>query len=491
MDTGVDVQHPDLAPRWRGGTNSWFDPNGQHAAPYDDDGHGTQTMGLLVGGSAGGSAIGVAPGATWIAVKIFNDAGTASTSAIHQGFQWLLDPDGDPDTDDAPHVVNNSWGLITNVNECVREFEPDVQALELAGIAVVVSAGNAGPNAGTSISPGNYSDSLPVGAIDVADTISLGSSRGPSACDGGLYPRLTAPGVSVRTADLTFGGVFPDSYATVTGTSFASPHVAGGMALLSHAFPAFSMDEIEAALSQTARDLGPGGPDHSYGHGALDLVAAYDLLAQTTPSTTTSTAPPATTTTTTTTSMSTTTTIAAVICGAVPASGCRLAGSSSAQLVIKDEGRDAKDRLKWKWARGAASVPADFKDPIGGSARYELCLYDASPAVQPRMASLVAAGGSCAGKPCWRATGGSVFQYTNQAGTPDGIAKAKLKAGPPGKAQLRVSGKGPHLPTPAPPLVLPVTVQLLIDDGTTIECWQASYTSATVNKPRRFKAKGP
>ncbi|MHB8808430.1 MAG: S8 family serine peptidase, partial [Desulfobulbaceae bacterium] len=98
MDTGVDAMHPDLASRWRGGTNSWFDPNGEHPAPYDGNGHGTGVMGIMVGGDAGGTAIGVAPGARWIAVKIFNNAGSATYSGVHAGYQWLLDPDGNPET---------------------------------------------------------------------------------------------------------------------------------------------------------------------------------------------------------------------------------------------------------------------------------------------------------------------------------------------------------------------------------------------------------
>ena len=96
MDTGVDATHPDLSATWRGGGNSWFDPNGQHATPTDVSGHGTQTMGVMVGRSVGGSAIGMAPDARWIAVKIFNDRGVTTTTMIHRGFQWLLDPDGEP-----------------------------------------------------------------------------------------------------------------------------------------------------------------------------------------------------------------------------------------------------------------------------------------------------------------------------------------------------------------------------------------------------------
>src|SRR3972149_324648 len=112
MHTGADVSHPDLVTRWRGGSNSWFDPYGQHPmTPTDLSGHGTWTMGVIVAGDAGGTSIGVAPQASWIAVKIFDDQDSSTATAIHQGFQWLLDPDGNPATPDAPDVVNNSWSF--------------------------------------------------------------------------------------------------------------------------------------------------------------------------------------------------------------------------------------------------------------------------------------------------------------------------------------------------------------------------------------------
>jgi len=264
MDTGVDADHPDLQSRWRGGSNSWYDPNGEHSVPYDANGHGTQAMGLAVGGDAGGTAIGTAPGARWIAVKIFNDAGTASYSFIHQGFQWLLDPDYDSATNDAPDAVIISWGL-NNVNSCDPEFQPDIQALRAADIFSAFAAGNDGPNPATSVSPANYPESFATGAVDELLVTDSSSGRGPSACDGDIYPELVAPGVNVKTTDLTFGGLIPDSYAFVSGTSFAAPHVAGAAALLLSASPGLTVGELETALKNSATDLGVTGPDNDFG----------------------------------------------------------------------------------------------------------------------------------------------------------------------------------------------------------------------------------
>ncbi len=274
MDTGVDVDHPDLAASYRGGSNSWFDPNGQHQTPSDASGHGTQTMGVIVGGSAGGSAIGMAPAARWIAVKIFNDSGTASLSAVHAGFQWLLDPDGNPDTNDAPDIVNGSWGYPSRLNQCYQEFAPDIVALRAAEISVVMAAGNSGPTTPSSMSPADNPGALSVGAVDSMSTVASFSGRGPAACDGSVYPDLAAPGVGIRTADLTFGGVVPDSYATVTGTSIAAAHVTGALALLLSASPSANVATLESVLADSAVDLGFAGADNSYGYGLIDVMAA-------------------------------------------------------------------------------------------------------------------------------------------------------------------------------------------------------------------------
>jgi subtilisin family serine protease len=276
MDTGVDINHPDLASKYRGGTNSWLDPYGEHATPFDASGHGTQVMGVLVGGSAGGTSIGVAPDARWIAAKVFSDTGQTSYSKIHLCFQWLLDPDGDPNTLDAPDVVNVSWGL-NNVNTCNSEFSPDVAALTAANIGVVMAAGNSGPLPSSSISPANLPGALAVGAVDSNNTIALFSSRGPNACDGSVYPHLTAPGVGIRTSHLTYG-TFLDSYITASGTSIATPHAAGALALLVGAFPSLPVDQLEAALLASASDLGVEGPDNNYGWGIINQGNAFNVL---------------------------------------------------------------------------------------------------------------------------------------------------------------------------------------------------------------------
>jgi subtilisin family serine protease len=274
LDSGADLSHPELASRWRGGVNSWLDPFGQHpASPVDMTGHGTWTMGVMLGGDAGGTSIGVAPSAQWIAAKIFNDQGASTATAIHQSFQWLLDPDNNPSTPDAPQIVNNSWDFSTP--GCNLEFEPDLQALRAAGILPVFAAGNSGPSGNTSLSPANNPSAFAVGAINNNNLIYGQSSRGPSTCGGstGVFPDVVAPGVNINTTDL--GGF----YTAAFGTSLSAPHVAGGLALLLSAYPNISASQQESALRASAVDLGIIGADNTYGYGRLDLLGAFNWIA--------------------------------------------------------------------------------------------------------------------------------------------------------------------------------------------------------------------
>jgi bacillopeptidase F len=288
VDTGVDAQHPDLAPAYRGGGNSWYDPYGQHPTPYDGStsGHGTGVAGLASARYTGGERVGMAPGASWIAVKIFDDTGAANLSDIALGYDWLLDPDRDQATDDAPGIVNNSWDFTTadDIGACRDVFASTITTFKALGIMMVFAGGNAGPGPGTSLSPANNPGALAVGHVGADTVISSQSSRGPSACDGRLYPDLVAPGEQtpalnvpgVRTTDKSFGGYA--FYADRTGSSFAAPHVAGAAALLRSALPSASLDQVEAALLTSAVDLGEAGPDNVYGQGLLDVGKAYDLL---------------------------------------------------------------------------------------------------------------------------------------------------------------------------------------------------------------------
>jgi len=273
LDTGVgynNYAHPTLFAKWRGGSNSWFDPYRHTTIPYDVNGHGTRTMGVMIGDSHDAVSFGIAPQATWIAAKIFNDSNSATALAIHQAFQWILDPDGDPETADAPHVVNNSW---TWFQGCDFEFQPDMQALRAAGILPIFAAGN---SALTSHSPANYPEALAVGATDNSDMIWEDSSQGPSACDGTIFPEVVAPGVEIHTTTL-YG-----SYYDATGTSLAVPHVAGALALLLNAFPDMTVEEQEQALINTAVDRGAAqsveGADNTYGYGRIDVWAAHQSM---------------------------------------------------------------------------------------------------------------------------------------------------------------------------------------------------------------------
>ena len=279
LDTGVDFNHPELSPSWRGGTNSWFDPILATQVPTDSFGHGSQVMGLIVAGDAGGTSIGVAPDASWIAARVFDNSGQASFSDLHMAFAWMLDPDGDALTDDAPDIVNNSWGLSNAVGQCVTEFSADIDVLLAAEIPVVFSAGNAGPLASTSLSPANDIDSFAVGATDINSNLALGSSRGPSpvACGSTLFPNVVAPGVSVKTTDRL---LLPPGYVYAAGTSFAAPHVSATMALLREAYPNATVLDLSVAIEQSAQDILQVGADNDSGYGIVDARAALGWLVE-------------------------------------------------------------------------------------------------------------------------------------------------------------------------------------------------------------------
>jgi len=249
IDSGVDGREGPLMARFRGGPRDWFDPYGQRSQPFDGVGHGTHVAYVIAGGTAitGGPPVGVAPHAQWIAARIYDDAGIGRMSAVHRTYQWLLDPDGRPETADAPAIVNNSWGLPQTVGRCEREFARDFEALRAAGIHVVFAAGNDGPASNTSMSPANNPGVLAVGALTADGKVADQSGRGPSACDGGAYPQAYAPGVDVESIDAA-GRVLGEPLR-VTGTSFAAALASGMLALLVSEDPAKPLAQREREVA--------------------------------------------------------------------------------------------------------------------------------------------------------------------------------------------------------------------------------------------------
>ena len=302
LDTGVEGSHPALASRWRGvadpryaGHPEWafFDPVTSWTFPQDSGSHGTHTMGSVCGG-APGDQVGVAPGAQWIHAAVIDRASLTQTCTdAVLAYQWLIDPDGNPSTVwDVPDVCSNSWGIATShsippwSSPCDSSFWSYLDACEAAGTVILFSAGNEGSAANTLRRPADRATddyrTCSVGGIDANSppnwTVYNSSSRGPTYCspDGSaaIKPEVTAPAVSVRSS--TPGS----NYGTKTGTSMASPHVNGVVALMRQACPDLTPDEIKQILYDTAEDLGPVGKDNDFGYG---LVDAYDavLMAET------------------------------------------------------------------------------------------------------------------------------------------------------------------------------------------------------------------
>lgn len=275
MDSGVNWQHPDLRPTYRGlqpdgrvqHAGNWFDATEEASAePVDPDGHGTHVMGSIVGQNG----IGVAPGARWIAVRVFDANGQATLSGILSGFEWLLAPEGDPQL--APDIVNHSWGAPGYYTP----LWPAVEALRAAGIVAVFAAGNAGPAEETIDAPASYTGTLAVGAGDDAWQPAWFSARGPSPLPNvtEAKPTLLAPGTAVVSA------YAPGGYARANGTSMAAPHVAGALALLRSADPQLDEAALMRVLTETARPPDGPRPNLESGWGYLDAYAAVGSRAQ-------------------------------------------------------------------------------------------------------------------------------------------------------------------------------------------------------------------
>ncbi len=301
-DTGYQWDHPALKPHYRGWTGSanhnynWHDaihdstgnPCGNDSpAPCDDFGHGTHTMGTMVGDDGGSNQIGVAPAAKWIGCRNMDD-GAGTPARYTECFQWFIAPTDlsgqNPDPSKAPDVINDSWTCPASEG-CTDPtiLQSVVESVKAAGIEVVASAGNSGSACSTVTDPpAIYAAAFSVGATDDSDDIAGFSSRGPVTSDGSgrLKPEISAPGVNVRSS------YPPNGYANLDGTSMAGPHVVGVSALVMSAIPSLIGDPdgvqallTSAALARTAaQECGgiPGDqiPNNTFGFGRVDALGA-------------------------------------------------------------------------------------------------------------------------------------------------------------------------------------------------------------------------
>lgn len=310
QDTGIDWNHPALKNSYRGwdGANASHDFNWHDsihednrnckkdsAEPCDDDSHGTHTIGSAVGTDGAANQIGVAPGAKFVGCRNMN-LGDGKPSTYLECLEWMLAPypigatpaQGDPTK--APDITTNSWTCPPSEGCEPNTLKAAIEAQRAAGIMTVAAAGNSGAAGCSSLkdSPGIYDASYTVGAIMANTNLIAGfSGRGPVSIDGSnrSKPDITAPGVLVRSA--VRGG----SYSMLSGTSMATPHVAGAIALLWSARPELRgkielTENIlnESAVRVIALDCGGTSasiPNAVYGFGRLDIKAAVDLAATT------------------------------------------------------------------------------------------------------------------------------------------------------------------------------------------------------------------
>lgn len=281
IDSGVRYTHETLATNFVG-DYGWYAPPNNLTAPSDKSGHGTHTMGTI----AGSGGIGVAPGVQWMTCRGC-PSGLCIESYILTCFQFLTcptDTNGDNrDCSKAPHVVNNSWSTLGGRTV----FNAAVETWLAAGIIPVFASGNTGPECGTTQSPGDHPRLFSVGSTAVNGSLAYSSGKGPAVGSGIVKPDLSAPGHLVRSAthkDDT-------GFAIKSGTSMASPHVAGAIALLLSARPELTVDEIRTLLTATAdqKSLTPmntmcGGiddttwPNNNYGYGRINVSDAYEKL---------------------------------------------------------------------------------------------------------------------------------------------------------------------------------------------------------------------
>nr|WP_168723301.1 S8 family serine peptidase [Streptomyces sp. SAT1]ANO41859.1 peptidase [Streptomyces sp. SAT1] len=262
LDTGADAEHPDLKGRISAAEN--FTDSG---TTDDHQGHGTHTISTVGGSGAAsdGKEKGVAPGTDLLNGKVLDDSGSGAESWIIAGMQWAVDQKAD--------VVSMSLGS-PEPTDCTDPMSVAAEKLaQSKDTLFVVAAGNSGPALGTVSSPGCAPGVLTVGAVDHDDSTAPFSSRGPVIGTHTLKPEIAAPGVDISAAAAGGRGIY--AYRSMSGTSMATPHVAGAAALVKQRHPDWTAQQVKAALVSSAKsDL--SGDVRETGAGRLDVKAAID-----------------------------------------------------------------------------------------------------------------------------------------------------------------------------------------------------------------------
>ncbi|MEU9199835.1 S8 family serine peptidase [Streptomyces sp. NPDC048332] len=262
LDTGADAEHPDLKGRITESKN-FTDSD----TTDDRQGHGTHTLSTVGGSGAAsdGKKKGVAPGADLLVGKVLNDSGSGDSSWIIAGMQWAVDQKAD--------VVSMSLGSQTPT-DCTDPMSLAAEELgKSKDTLFVIAAGNSGPTLNTVSSPGCAPSVLTVGAVDRDDSTARFSSRGPAIVSHTLKPEIAAPGVDISAAAAGGRGVY--AYRSMSGTSMATPHVAGAAAIVKERHPDWTAQQVKAALVSSAKSDIPGDVRET-GGGRLDVKAAID-----------------------------------------------------------------------------------------------------------------------------------------------------------------------------------------------------------------------
>ena len=265
LDTGADGEHPDLAGRIVASQDFTASPGG---ALSDLHGHGTHTASTVGGSGAAsdGGERGVAPGTGLLIAKVLGDNGGGYDSGIIAGMEWAVAQDAD--------VVSMSLGSTAPPGDCTDPLSSAAQALATSGSSLfVVAAGNTGSANNTVTAPACAPAVLTVGAVDADDESAWFSSRGPAATTHTLKPEIAAPGVGILAARA--GGRGADAYVGMSGTSMATPHVAGAAALVQQAHPAWTGARLKEALVSSASSAIPADV-RAAGAGRLDALAAVN-----------------------------------------------------------------------------------------------------------------------------------------------------------------------------------------------------------------------